>query len=242
MFSIETRGRAAVVERKGATHRLYEDRYRLLTDAIPLVKEAGRGEVVAVFDGVGGAPMGMRAAQFMADSLIDFFQDSKHRNPNDNEFVQTLREANNTIFNWGMMEGSYRPLGAAPGTVAWLRNGSLLLLHCGDTEAFLRTAHGEIVDLLEEQERTNTVVDYFGKGPSLELSVKEIEVADGDRILLFSDGVRKSVPQSIIESAMAEPTPESAVRCIGERAETVNATDDATAVLFEIALKASPEQ
>jgi len=41
----------------------YEDRYRLLTRDIPLVGKSGRGELLAVMDGIGGASMGMAAAQ-----------------------------------------------------------------------------------------------------------------------------------------------------------------------------------
>lgn len=240
MLSTESRGRAAVAEMKGTAHSFYEDRYRLLTNAVPLVAEAGRGEVIAVFDGVGSAPMGMRAAQHMADSLIDFFQFPDQWEPDDADFVRLLKKANREIFDWGFMDDTDRPLGAAPGTVAWLRDGGMLLAHCGDTEALMRrAADGVVVDLLEDVERTNTVVDYFGKGPSLELIVREFEIEDGDRILLFSDGVRKSVPPSSIEGGMASDLIEEGVKSIGERAAANHAPDDVTAVMIEVDLNAT---
>lgn len=67
---VEERGRAAVAWARGVSHDRYEDRYRLLTDAVPLVARLGRGELVAVFDGVGGLRPGMRSAQAMADGLL----------------------------------------------------------------------------------------------------------------------------------------------------------------------------
>ena len=70
----ERRGSAAVAWRKGTKHTLYEDRYRMLPREIPLVAQRERGEIYAVFDGIGSAPQGRTAAQFMADKLLDFYR------------------------------------------------------------------------------------------------------------------------------------------------------------------------
>ena len=58
---------------KGKKSRPNEDRYRLLGSHVPLVAKAKQGQIFAVFDGIGGAPMGRDAAQSMCDSLVDFF-------------------------------------------------------------------------------------------------------------------------------------------------------------------------
>ena len=72
---MEKRGPAAVSWLKGTNHNFYEDRFRLLPETIPLVSKSGRGSLYAVFDGIGGAPEGMRAAQHMADVLLRFYQE-----------------------------------------------------------------------------------------------------------------------------------------------------------------------
>ena len=64
---------AAVGWAQGRSHHTYEDRFRLLTSYIPLVATSGRGDLVAVFDGVGSAPQGMQAAQALADALLGFY-------------------------------------------------------------------------------------------------------------------------------------------------------------------------
>jgi hypothetical protein len=61
-ISVETKGIAAVAWMKGTKHKFYEDRFRLLCLPVPLVSEQDRGEIFAVFDGIGSAPKGMAAA------------------------------------------------------------------------------------------------------------------------------------------------------------------------------------
>lgn len=71
----ERKGTAAVAWLKGSKHKFYEDRYRLLGTAVPLVGKSNRGELFAVFDGMGSAPQGMQSAQYMCDMLLNFYME-----------------------------------------------------------------------------------------------------------------------------------------------------------------------
>ena len=109
---------SAVATIKSMDHHLYEDRYRILGGDVPLVRKAGRGQIFAVMDGVGGAPRGMEAAQHIADVLTGFFTDPSV--PPSAAGIETLvRRASDTIHTWGLMEGGDRPMGAAACTAAW---------------------------------------------------------------------------------------------------------------------------
>lgn len=71
---VERKGGPVVASAQGRSHTRYEDRFRLLCGPISIVREAGRGEIVAVFDGIGGAPDGLKAARHMADALVRYYR------------------------------------------------------------------------------------------------------------------------------------------------------------------------
>lgn len=101
----EQRGPAAVSWSKGTKHRVYEDRYRVLSWGIPLVAKANRGELFAVFDGIDSALRGMSAAQEMADCLVRFYREPDAINCSAAGLQQLLMEANQAISDWGFIPG-----------------------------------------------------------------------------------------------------------------------------------------
>lgn len=233
-ISVEQRGRAAVAEVKGSTHRFYEDRSCMLSVEAPLVRDAGRGEIFAVFDGVGGAPMGMRAAQAMTNALIDFFETPDRWRDSPGGMEELIRSASREIHDWGMIEGTDRPLGAAAGTIVWMYDGDAVLFHAGDTEAWLGGPEG-CRPVLPETPAGDAVVQYFGRGRDLDLAMPEIWEGDGDRLLLFSDGLRKCVYPSAIKKALASSSPkEEIVRDLVDQAVRVGAPDDVTVMLIDL--------
>lgn len=66
-MAVDRRKSAAVAHLKGTKHRIYEDSFRMLPRVVPLVESLNRGKIFAVFDGIGSAPEGRHAGQFMAD-------------------------------------------------------------------------------------------------------------------------------------------------------------------------------
>jgi PPM family protein phosphatase len=185
----EQKGCAAVSWLKGTKHKLYEDRYRLLPKEVPLIRNAGRGELFGVFDGIGSAPKGMNAAQEMCDRLPDFFRNADY--PCSWEGLnRLLLEANRDINAWGMMPGTDRPLGGCAGTVVWIYGPTLYVFHAGDTCALLMR-DGKPRQLTRLHEKDGAIFSYFGLGTYLEIDVEQISWEDSDRILLISDGVTK---------------------------------------------------
>jgi serine/threonine protein phosphatase PrpC len=133
----EERGTAAVAWLKGTKHRYYEDRYRMLSNDIPLVQQKRRGEIFAVFDGIGSAVRGRDAAQEMTDQLIRFYRESDEIPASREGIHRILMEGNQTIMDWGCMPGTDRPLGGCAGTIAWSHGQSADIFHAGDTVAYL---------------------------------------------------------------------------------------------------------
>ncbi len=114
----ESRGKASVAWLKGSKHKFYEDRYRILSEDIPLVRDQNRGEIFGVFDGIGSAPKGRQAAQEMADQLLMFYADPGIYEASEEGLEKLLLNSNETVHGWGFIGETDVPKSGCAGTVA----------------------------------------------------------------------------------------------------------------------------
>jgi serine/threonine protein phosphatase PrpC len=230
----ERRGQGAVAFSTGKSHRYYEDRYRLLTKDIPMVRQADQGEIYAVFDGMGGAPKGRDAAQELSDSLIEFY-----RNPEVYPFSQKglhtlLMDANMSVFNWGMMPGTNRPLGGCAGTVVWIFDQTLFVFHAGDTAA-IHIRDGQPRQLTQFHETGKLLHRYFGMGPSLQIDIVDFQLEESDRVLILSDGITKVYhPFDAVKVVEEHEDITKAAVELARRSVSRGSIDDITVLLIEI--------
>lgn len=235
MTPCEKRGNAAVAWLKGTKHKYYEDRYRLLSYEIPLVRRQGRGELFAVFDGIGSAPQGRQSAQLMSDQLVDFWKIPEKVPGSWEGLVSLLMGANQVIADWGFMEGTLRPLGGCAGTVVWLHNAVAYVFHAGDTQALL-IRDGKVSNMNRLHEAPNgAIFRYFGLGSSLQIDVDHFALEESDRILMVSDGVTKAFHPAEA-GAIVEQFDEKcrAVTELVNRSRSRGSADDITALLIEV--------
>jgi serine/threonine protein phosphatase PrpC len=229
---IEEKGRGAVAWAQGVGHSRYEDRYRLLTAAVPRVARAGRGEIVAVFDGIGGLRLGMHAAQGMANALLRFYREPE-RYPARGEGVRAvvadsaakLRDAAATCG---------RETGCA-GTVAWLHgDGGVFLFHAGDTLGLL--VHHETHQVLTPaQPMEGPDANYFGMPRGLRIQAVETCAQPGDRLVLVSDGVTAALaPHQIAKIARGAPQVREVAERLAKTALDRGTLDDVTALVLEV--------
>jgi PPM family protein phosphatase len=227
----------AVAWLRGAKHKFYEDRYRCLSRTVPLVKNHSRGELFAVFDGIGSAPKGMAAAQEMCDCLVEFYRQPEMIPYTWEGIRDLLMTANNRIFSWGFIPNTDRPLGACAGTIVWIYEECLFVFHAGDTVGLLMQA--DRIELLTRlHEIDGDLYRYFGLGPSLEIEVKQFTIAEGDTILLLTDGVTKVFhpleAASLIKNAlMNHGDLNLAVKELARQSHHRGSIDDITILLLE---------
>ena len=238
MNRTEKRGCAAVSWLKSPKH-LYEDRYRLLTKGITVVDRAQRGELFGVFDGIGSAPMGMAAAQAMADSLADFFRHPDLYPADWQGLYKLLHGINSSIFSWGAMEGTDHPLGGCAGTVAWLHDEHVTLFHAGDTVGILVRDGQEPRQLTRLHDIHGDIYRYFGLGKALEIDVESCVVEEGDLVLLISDGITKAYSTTEAANLVSEVYGKTgdiakAAEELVTRSRGRKSTDDITALIVEI--------
>jgi PPM family protein phosphatase len=230
----EKRGTAAVAWLPGTAHKYYEDRYRLLPREVALVGRQNRGELFAVFDGIGGAPKGRQAAQEMSDWLVRFYQHPLLYPGSCEGLYQLLMEANLAIFDWGLMPGTNTPLGGCAGTIAWLFDQDLLLYHAGDTTGILMR-DDECSLLTRAHEKGNVMYRYFGLGPTLEIEFSQTAVEELDRILLISDGVTKAFdPLQAADLVNTHSDICRAATDLANRSRALGSQDDITVLLIEV--------
>ena len=230
----EVRGPAAVAWLKGKQHRFYEDRFRLLPETIPLVARSNRGSIYSVFDGIGGAPEGMRSAQHMADILLRFYQEHDLYADSAKGVHRLLDAANREINGWGVIPGTDRPLGGCAGTVAWIRGNILHAFHAGDTVGFLIRANRPI-SLTRQHEKDGAIYRYFGLGPHLKIDSCRVTLEDGDRILLFSDGVTKVMhPATAVDVVCENDDIAEAVTRLVRLSRLKGSPDDITALMAQV--------
>ena len=241
MKQTEQKGNAAVSWLASPKHS-YEDRYRLLPREIPLIASAKRGELFAVFDGIGSAPMGMSAAQAMADSLLDFYRKPDEISVDWKSLRDLFYRSNLEINSWGFMKGTSVPLGGCVGTIAWCYQDQLTLFHVGDTVGLLLRQDDEPHVLTKTHELKGEISRYFGSGKTLEIDVVSADIEDGDLILLMSDGVTKTFSTTEAAALVMDTFDDTgdiglAAQELTRHSRIRGSSDDITVVLVEVELE-----
>ena len=236
MIHPDIREYSAVCSVTGQNHMLSEDRYRMLSRDIPLVARSLRGEVFAVFDGIGSTPRGREAAQVMADCLLLFYRQPQKYPASPEGIWALLMEANLIIHGWGFMDKEkLRPIGGAAGTVVWLFKDVLNIFQAGDTEAFVIRDQQTVAHTQVHQLDDGAIYRYFGMGPTLKSEICTYNIEEGDQILLASDGLTKLCDIDEIESIVANyPNTGRAVTELVKMAIKKGSKDDITVLMVEV--------
>lgn len=148
----------------GKKNRPNEDCYMLLGEHVRLVKQSDRGQLFAVYDGMGGVPRGGEAAQYMCDSLVDFYRKDTGKMTDGAKLLRKLLyEANIDIRRWGTMIGTDGSVGGCVGTVIWLFDGMVNVFHAGDTVCYL-LCDDHVTQLTKDHGEGQYVENFFGIG------------------------------------------------------------------------------
>jgi len=260
--------------RTNSKGKTYEDRYLLPLGVLPERLEASateaeecalqakvdaltaRGLLFAVVDGVGGAPLGMAAAQKTVDTLRGLYVRPEFEPgagiPTAREVLGRVYQANEAVFGWGPMDGddgvavtdgALRPKGAACMTVACLSPaGNVTLFQAGDTAAFVhRKRKGTLEHYTGEADAAGrSVRSYIGLGPGLRVDTFPVHgLVRDDLLALVTDGVfpkglssQEAVRQVLAES---EGDVKAASRQLIERSRARGSVDDIIALVLCVA-------
>ena len=152
------------------------------------------------------------------------------------DLQRLLDEANAEIRSWGFIEGTDRPAGACAGTVAWIRAGSpLVVFHAGDTQALLITDSGNQELTACHTSADGALRNHFGAGSGLSIETRQWAWANGDLLLIMSDGATKALSPAEVGTIMREGAdPARGAEQVLRRAYARGATDDITVLAVEL--------
>ncbi|WP_244084430.1 PP2C family serine/threonine-protein phosphatase [Desulforhabdus sp. TSK] len=129
---------------------------------------------------------------------------------------------------------SGRHKGGCAGSIAWIYEDQLFVFHAGDTMA-IQIRDGQATVLTHSHECNGGIYRFFGLGPELEIDVGAHSLEEGDRVLLFSDGVTKAFELLEAVEVVEEFTDiRRAVMELAQRSRHKGSSDDITVLLFEV--------
>jgi len=208
---------------------------------------------LAVADGMGGHVGGEIAARLAVEAVERAYE--THRTADG--LVGAVRSANEAIYAQGAQERGLHGMGTtltAAALVETNQGPQVAVVNVGDSRAYLFGPDGlhqltEDHSLVEEMVRRGEITEreaFFhphrhiltralGVDPQLDIDSWTIDVAEGDRILLCSDGLTNECPDDeIAEILAARADPDSAARALVVRALEHGGNDNVTVIIADV--------
>jgi len=213
------------------------------------------GLVLAVCDGMGGAAAGEVASQMAVDTIHEVMKKGETPSERDSfahRLVYSIEEAGSRIFSAAKMDRSRRGMGTTS-TVAGLIDNVLFVGQVGDSRCYvLRNGELSLItkdqslvnqlieagQLTEEEaeafEHSNIILQALGTTEDVSVDLTFVELRQGDRVMLCSDGLSGLVHTEMIKEVLAEgdDLPTIAARLV-EMANAGGGHDNITCVVCD---------
>ncbi len=204
-----------------------------------------------VADGMGGHSAGDVAS----GTAVQTIQSGVERSfPHDTEALAVLvREANEAIWDRSSQDASLRGMGTTC-TLVLIEDEEAHLAHVGDSRAYVWrdgeltqvTRDHTLVDRMVSEGRITVeeaarhpqrsiITRALGVDSSVEVDVQTIQLQEGDRLMICSDGLTSMINSAVISDVLAsEPQPQRAVDALIELAKKAGGEDNITVVLIDV--------
>jgi protein phosphatase len=200
----------------------------------------------AVADGMGGHRGGEVASNLALETVQQMFQRQE------GSLADQVETANRAVFERSQSDRSVSGMGTTL-TAALVDRNRVHLVHVGDSRAYLFRG-GELTQLTEDHTLVHRMVvegeiseeeaethphrsiltRALGVDQSVQVDEGDVEVADGDRLLLCTDGLTGMVPEGQIREILSESAdPQEAVDKLVKVANRAGGIDNITAVILE---------
>jgi protein phosphatase len=223
------------------------------------------GYLLLVADGMGGYAGGERASAFIVNEAIQYLMKSAKwffqlDDPDDDVRLRLLREglerADQKLIEAAVRDPTLAGMGTTMTAVS-LIGADGFLVHVGDSRAYLlrkgllqqlTTDHTRAQELVEQgqlhpdEARTHRsrhrLTNVLGGMPGVEGEILKFRLADGDRLLLCTDGLTEMVRDDRIAELLGQsPNAEDACRALIESALNAGGRDNITVVIASCSLE-----
>jgi protein phosphatase len=212
-----------------------------------------QGTLLAISDGLGGAPGGELASSLVMESLLrDLKGQIASENPID-RYSQAIQRANRWIWEVAQTDVELHGMGATL-TTALIHRRWAYVAQVGDSRGYL-IRRGKIYQITEDQsllgalvmagqlsledareaEGRNIVLQALGPQPHVQSAITEVLLEDADLLVLCTDGLFNQVPAKEIRQVFAEsPGLRAACEELIRRANDRGGPDNITIVAARI--------
>ncbi|MBA2313360.1 MAG: Stp1/IreP family PP2C-type Ser/Thr phosphatase [Actinobacteria bacterium] len=205
-----------------------------------------------IADGMGGHAAGDVAAVTAVKVISDEAGRVSAQEPD--SLAALLKDANAAIWERAQSERAFQGMGTTC-TLVYASDAAGYIAHVGDSRAY-RLRGGGLEQLTEDhtlvgrmikegrigagEARThpqrNVITRALGIDSSVEVDLREIDLEEGDRLMLCSDGLSSMLDESAIEKGLAEaPDPQAAADRLVELANDAGGEDNITVVVLDVA-------
>jgi PPM family protein phosphatase len=222
--------------------------------------QADRGLFV-VCDGMGGSAAGEVASALAVETIAAFLQNGAVGTGTERGFQprtaglgKAIEQANRAIIERAESDQSHAGMGTTVVAV-WIGDGLASIAHVGDSRLYLRNGAGfEALtsdhSLVEAQvraglidreqslksEHQNILLRALGREPDTLVELGETTIASGDRLLLCTDGLTRTVSDDALAAALDRfrGDPQGACDHLIAAANDNGGPDNVTAVVVEV--------
>ncbi len=204
-----------------------------------------------VADGMGGHVAGDIASSTAIDTIKEESSSARAEDPN--TLAALVLAANSRIFEKAEGDSTLRGMGTTC-TLLMLESSKAQFAHVGDSRAYLlrggtltqitedHTLVGRMVkegrlsaDDAERHPQRSIVTRALGVDSEVEVDLLTVDVVEGDRILICSDGLSSMIDFDTIASLLTqEPDPQVAAERLVDAANDAGGEDNITVVIVDI--------
>ncbi len=208
-----------------------------------------RAPLFAVCDGMGGHAAGEVASAIAVQTIADEAPTTA-----DDVLLGAAVESANAAVIRGAEEGTGKPGMGCTASCCLIEKGRMAIAHVGDSRIYL-LRHGTLVRVTHDHSYVEELVDSgqitpdearthpsrsiitraLGSDPDMYADHFSLEVNNGDRIILCSDGLSSMIPDSEIEAvAVSSATAQQAADNLVASALTAGGLDNVTVVVADV--------
>ena len=186
-----------------------------------------KGPLLIVADGMGGYTGGEYASTMVVDTIVDVIERADIITVN--VLREAILEANRMVFEKSQSYKELEGMGTTA-VVAYVKDDTLLWAHVGDSRLYIYSDsqlrrmtndHSMVQELVNagtiteaeviHHPKRNMLTRAIGVYDTVEVDTGMVEVHEGERILLCSDGLSGYIEESRIEEILSEESSESRV-------------------------------